>query len=114
FLSASITTIDLGLTQNNFNASVKGQEICLAQTTPFKALDTTTNPPSLKDASPILLPDDLTPGFIGLEPDCGTKSNQVVQFTCPSVTGRSGTLNRSGGGGTLTITDSSPVDRYIN
>jgi hypothetical protein len=112
-LTATVTTIDHELVKSNFNASVNGQEICLAQTSPFMALNLSTNPPSLTPAAPVTLPDG-TQGFAGLEPDCGTKSNQVPLNTGPCVTGRSGKLGGPGGGGTLTITDSSPTDRYIN
>jgi hypothetical protein len=117
-LTTTITTIDLELTQSNFNASVKAQEDCLAQLSPFTALQPGSNPPVLVPATPASatnpFPDgSTTHGYMGLEPDCGSKSNQVVQGTGPCVTNRTGTLQR-GGGGTLTITDSSPVDRYVN
>jgi hypothetical protein len=112
-LSATIITSDLELTKSNLNASVGAQEICLAQTSPFMAKDVSTKPPSLTPAPTVTLPDG-TQGHAGLEPDCGTKSNQVPAGTGPCVTGRSAKLNNSGAGGTLTITDSSPSDRWVN
>jgi hypothetical protein len=112
FLTSSITTTNLSLTNSNLNAAVNAQEICLAQSSPFMAKDESTNPPSLVPAQSVTLPDG-TPGYAGLEPDCGTKSNQVPKGTGPCVTGRSGKLMPFGGG-TVTIADSSPFDRYIN
>jgi hypothetical protein len=121
-LTSSITTTDLELTHQNFNASVAGQEICLAETAPFTAKvpsttgdgDNDADDFTLAPAQPVTLPDG-TQGFAGLEPDCGTGSNQVPLGTGPCVTSRSGQLNKPNGtGGTLTITDNSPTDRWAN
>jgi hypothetical protein len=114
-LTTIVTTTDLELTKRNFSSAVNAQEICLAQSAPFMALDLGTKPASLTPAMAVTLPDG-TPGYAGLEPNCGTKSNQVPQGTGPCVTGRSGILDNpcKGSGGTLTITDSSPTDRWGN
>jgi hypothetical protein len=112
-LTATITTTDLELTQSNFNASVAAQEICLAQSSPFLAKNEATSPPSLTPALQVTLPDG-TQGYAGLEPDCGTKANQVPQGSGPCVTGRTGSLKKHGTGGTLTISDASPSDRFVN
>ena len=116
-ISATITTTELGLTQRNFNASVSGQEICLAQASPFTAKvksttgdgDNDADDQTLIPAPAVMLPDG-TPGYAGLEPDCGTGPNQVPAGSSPCVTSRSGNLS----GGTITITDTSPTDRFIN
>ena len=112
-ITSTITTTDLELTKKNLSASISAQDICLAETEPFMAKDESTNPVSLVPAQAVTLPDGST-GFAGLEPDCGKKSNQVLLGTGPCVTARSGTLNSSGAGGTLTISDSSPNDRWVN
>ncbi len=110
--TSSVTTTDTSLTKSKLNAAISSQEICLAQSNFFMAKDNSTNPPSLVPAQLVTLPDGTT-GYAGLEPDCGSKSNQVPVGTGPCVTGRSGKVTGSGGG-TLTITDSDPFDRYIN
>jgi hypothetical protein len=120
-LSSTITTTDLELTHMNLDASVSGQEICLAETHSFTAKvaitgdgDNDADDFTLVPAPAVTLPDG-TAGFAGLEPDCGTGPNQVPIGTGPCVTSRSGQVNKPPDtGGTLTITDSSPFDRWIN
>jgi hypothetical protein len=101
----SITTTVASGTVNG--STIKGQDNCLGAPKPFFEIDESTNPPSLRLLGPAdqtTLPDG-TVLFIGLLPDCGTKSNQVPQGTGPCVLSRSGSSASS----TLTITISVPA-----
>jgi hypothetical protein len=106
-ITSSITTTVLF----NVNGStIMAQDDCFAAATPFQVLDEATKPASLMPARAVTLPDG-TSGFAGLLPDCGNKANQVDPTTGPCVQSRTGVSNRLGGG-TLTITISSPFDYW--
>jgi hypothetical protein len=108
------TTVLLGTVTNT---AIKNQDLCFASKQPFTELNDTTQPPSLTSASPTTLPDgSASAGFSGLLADCappGKKPTglQVDPTTQPCVVSRSGTSNPLGGG-TLSITSSSPIDSY--
>jgi hypothetical protein len=110
-ITGSITTSVLF---NVTGSAISGQNDCFAASTPtgqpFQILDTTTRPFMLEAATPVTLPDG-TSGFAGLLADCGTKNNQVDPTVGPCVQSRTGMSNPSGGG-TLTITISSPFDYW--
>jgi hypothetical protein len=106
-ITSSITTTVLF---NITGSAINGQDDCFAATTPFQALNEATNPSSLMPARAATLPDGTT-GFAGLLPDCGKKANQVNPTTGPCVQSRTG-LSNPLGGGTLTITITSPFDYW--
>jgi hypothetical protein len=110
-ITGSITTTVLF---NVTGSAISGQNDCFAASTPtgqpFQILDTTTRPFMLEAATPVTLPDG-TSGFAGLLADCGTKNNQVDPTVGPCVQSRTGMSNPMGGG-TLTITITSPFDYW--
>jgi hypothetical protein len=94
-------------------SAIKGQDNCLSAPKEFTEINDATKPPSLAPAPggpgfPAFNQPDGTPGFSGLLPDCGKKSNQVDPSTNPCVVSRSGVSNPLGGG-TLTIVISVPA-----
>jgi hypothetical protein len=107
--SGRIATISITTTTllNVSGSAIKGQDNCLSAPKEFTEINDGTNPPSLAPAPPFPQPDG-TPGFSGLLPDCGKKSNQVDPTTNPCVVSRSGVSNPLGGG-TLTIVISVPA-----
>jgi hypothetical protein len=109
------TTVLFG---NVTGSLINGQDLCFASHQPFVELNETTTPTSLTlipVTQTTTLPDGST-GYSGLVADCAPRGKkptglQVDPTTQPCVVSRSGTSN-PGGGGTLSITSSSPIDSF--